>query len=285
MSIKDFIQYKSELPGIEPDTIFSIGNLPISNAMFMGVFVTIIVAAIAFTINRTIKMRPSKFQTVVEIAVQAFLDQCVQVLRSKKVGGQLLPLVGAIFIFFGFSNLITLIPGVTSFTFDGLPVFRTATNDFNMTFPVALGIILLTQWASIRKFGIFKHLGKFFKIKEVLVAVRDGFVEGKKKSFLHGILKAFAKGMLAIVDFFLGLLDIISEVAKAFSLSLRLFGNMFAGDILAALLLGAFALVVPAILVGFNLMVGAIQALVFGVLTAAYYGLAISDDSEPATDS
>jgi len=258
----NFFQHKTELPGIQPDTLFSVGSVPISNAMLLGILVTLGVALTAFFIKKTAKLKPTKFQTAMEIIIQAFFDQCVQILHSKKTAAKLLPLVGTIFVFFGVSNLITLIPGITSFTYDGMTMFRTPTNDFNMTFSVALAILLLTQYASIRKFGIFRHLGKFLKVKEIVVGFKQGF----------------GKGMLAIVNFFLGLLDILSEIAKAFSLSLRLFGNMFAGDILAALLLGAFALVVPAVLVGFNLLVGVIQALVFGVLAAAYYHLAVVDD-------
>ena len=64
-------------------------------------------------------------------------------------------------------------------------------------------------------------------------------------------------------------------MAKVISLSLRLFGNMFAGDVLAAILLGSFALIIPAPWLAMNLLVGVLQALVFGALTAAYYGLAI----------
>ena len=84
-------------------------------------------------------------------------------------------------------------------------------------------------------------------------------------------------------DFFLlliFLLDIVSEVAKVVSLSLRLFGNMYAGDVLAAILLGAFAAIVPVPWLAMNLLVGVLQAMVFGSLTAAYYTLAIEKPDE-----
>jgi len=74
----------------------------------------------------------------------------------------------------------------------------------------------------------------------------------------------------------IGLLDIVSEFAKVISLSLRLFGNMYAGDVLAAILLGTLAIAVPAPWLAMNLLVGVLQALVFGALTAAYYSLAVA---------
>jgi F-type H+-transporting ATPase subunit a len=261
-----FLQHKTELPDIQPDTLFFVGQLPITNAMLLGIMMTLLIVVIAFVVRFSSKERPNRFQVVVEMGVTGFLGFITQIVRDKKVGIQLLPLIGAIFVFFGVSNIITLIPGVTSFTYNGLPMFRTPTNDFNMTFSVALAIIILTQYASMRHFGIFGHLGKFVKIKQVYL----------------GFKKGIGAGMMEVVNFFLGLLDIISEFAKVFSLSLRLFGNMYAGDILAALLMGAIAVAVPAILIGFNLMVGIIQALVFGALTAAYYGLAImKEEAEP----
>ena len=87
---------------------------------------------------------------------------------------------------------------------------------------------------------------------------------------------------MAIIDFLIGLLDIISEFAKVISLSLRLFGNMYAGEILASILLGAFALMVPAPWLAMNLLVAVIQAIVFGSLCAAYYTLAVQNDEESA---
>ena len=162
-------------------------------------------------------------------------------------------------MFFGVSNLIGLIPGVTAFTYNGAPLLRTPTNDFNMTFSIALAMIILTQVVSIKEFGLFGHLGKFIKVKEVIVGFRHGF----------------KSGIMSIVDFVLGLLDIISEIAKVFSLSLRLFGNMYAGEVLMVVLLGAFAVAVPSIWLAMNLLVGVLQAMVFGALTAAYYGLAV----------
>ena len=84
--------------------------------------------------------------------------------------------------------------------------------------------------------------------------------------------------MLAIIDFLIGLLDIISEVAKVISLSLRLFGNMYAGEVLAGVVLGAFALIVPTPLVAMSILVAVLQAVVFGSLTAAYYTLAVQKE-------
>ena len=251
-------------PPIQPETIFSIGGLAMTNAMFLGVLVTLFFTLFSILVTRKLKIKPGKIQLFCEWTVLAFLDLLEKIAGSRKNAEDLLPLVGTLFLFFGVSNLIGLVPGMTSITYGGIPMLRTPTNDFNMTFSIAFAMVALANYASFRAFGLFGHLGKFIKIK--------GIYTGFKQSF--------GKGMLGIVDFVLGLLDIVSEIAKIFSLSLRLFGNMYAGEVMAAVLLGAFAVALPTIWLGFNAFVAVLQAMVFGALTAAYYSLAVTKMEE-----
>ena len=259
-----WFQVKSAPAPIQPDILFEIAGLPMTNAMLMGVVGTLLILILSLIIRFRTKLLPSKFQTVIELSVEAFYKLTAQILGNDRAGRQLLPLIGTIFVFFGFSNLIGLIPGVTSITYNGLPLFRTPTNDFNMTFSVAAAIIIITQFMTIKTIGPFGYIGKFIKVKEVY----------------KGFRKGIGAGMISIVDFLLGLLDIVGEIAKAFSLSLRLFGNMYAGEIMAGVLLGAFALIVPSVWLGFNMFVAVLQAMVFGALTAAYWALAVQKPEE-----
>lgn len=262
----NFLQVSVEQPFVRPDTLFSIGSLAVTNAMLMGVFVSVVLAFFSLIIWKRTKLLPSRFQTLIEATFESFLNLLEMITGNRKKAEVLLPLVGALFLYIGLSNLIGLVPGLTSLTYNGVALFRTPTNDFNTTFSIALAIVILTQIMSIKSFGVFGHLGKYFKFKEVI----------------QGFKKSLGEGVLAIVDFLIGLLDIISEVAKVVSLSLRLFGNMYAGEVLAAILLGAFALLIPAPWLAMNILVGFLQAMVFGSLTAAYYTLA-TEQPEPAT--
>jgi F-type H+-transporting ATPase subunit a len=263
-----FFQVPSDPAPIQPETLFNIGTWPVTNAMLMGVLVSMIVLFLSLIIRFRTTLLPSRFQAVIEIAVESFFSLTAQILGSKQAGHTLLPLIGTIFVFFGLSNVIGLIPGLTSLTLDGVPLLRTPTNDFNMTFSVAFAIIVLTHIMSIKTFGPIGHIGKYIKLKEVVLGFRKGI----------------GAGVLAIVDFFLGLLDIIGEIAKMFSLSLRLFGNMYAGEIMAGVLLGAFAAVIPSVWLGFNLFVAILQAMVFGALTAAYWALAVHNPDPDTVD-
>jgi len=248
-----------ENPGIQPETVFSIGSFPVTNAMIMGTIVTVLLLVIALSIKKQPKKAPSKFAIVMEMIVESFITLLEQITSSKQRALKLLPLIGALFLFIGLSNLITLIPGISSFSYGDVPLFRTPTNDFNVTFSIALAMVILTQIVSLKQFGVFGHLGKYFKFKEVIAGFREGI----------------GAGFIAIIDFLVGLLDIISEIAKVVSLSLRLFGNMYAGEVLTAVLFGALAILVPTPWLAMNLLVGVLQAMVFGALTAAYYMLAV----------
>ncbi|MBT3419158.1 MAG: F0F1 ATP synthase subunit A [Candidatus Magasanikbacteria bacterium] len=259
-----FFQVDAAQPTVQPEAIFSIGSLTVTNAMMLGACITISVLVFFFVASRRLKLKPTSSQSFLEMMVEAFLGLIEQITGNRKAAEQLLPLIGTIFLFFGISNLITLIPGLASITYNEVPLFRSPTNDFNMTFTIALGIVLLSQVMSIKSFGLFAHLGKYVKIKEVVAGFRQGF----------------GKGLISIIDFAIGLLDVVSELAKVLSLSLRLFGNMYAGEVLAAVLLGAFAFAVPTVWLAMNVLVGVLQAMVFGALSAAYYTQAVKQMEE-----
>lgn len=259
-----FLQVQAEKPPLQPDIIFSIGDWPITNSLLMIWLIMILLIIIFFKI-RKFKLNPTgKFQQITEMLYEMMLDFLEQLTGSRKSAIGLFPLIGALFIFIGFSNLIGLIPLLTSVTYNGVAFFRTPTNDFNTTFSLALAMVILTHVASIRDWGIFGHLGKYFKFKEVIL----------------GFKESFGSGMTAIIDFLIGLLDIVSEVAKTISLSLRLFGNMYAGEVLTVVIFAGLAYGLPSIWLAMNLLVAVVQTIVFGSLTAAYYMLAIKPEEE-----
>jgi len=122
-------------------------------------------------------------------------------------------------------------------------------------------MVIIVQAASIKKWGLLKHLSNYFKFHEIINGFRNGFTAG----------------LMGIVHFLIGLLDIISEFARIVSLSMRLFGNMFAGEMLAVILLGFLAYILPVGWMFMNIFTGFVQAMVFGSLTAAYYSLAVKE--------
>jgi F-type H+-transporting ATPase subunit a len=253
-----------EITPIAPEVIFNIAGFPIANSTFFIFFIILLLVGVIVFSVRKFKEIPGGFQAVLEILYEGMEGMVEQITGDKKHTKIIFPMIATMFLYIGISNLIGLIPGITSFTFDGVAIFRSPTADFNTTFALAAGSVLILHVVSIMDWGLFGHLGKFFKFK--------GVIEGFKKSF--------SDGFMAIIDFLIGLLDIIGEIAKVVSLSLRLFGNIYAGEVLAIIILGAFAWVLPSVWTAMNLLVGVIQALVFGSLIAAYYMLSIDPDKE-----
>ena len=259
-----FWRLEREIASVGPEIHGTIFGVPIANSFLLSVGITVLLALVAYFVIRKFKERPDATQNIFEYMYESMLELTTQITGSEERSKKIFPVIGALFVYIGIANLIGLIPGVTSFTYKGDALFRTPTSDFNTTVGLALAMVLLIQVISIKEWGILGYLGRFFKFKEVY----QGFKQG------------IGAGMMAIVEFLVGLLDIIAECAKVISLSFRLFGNMFAGEVLAVLLLSAVAFVVPALWLSLNLLFAVVQAVVFGSLVAAYYSLAVKEDAE-----
>jgi F-type H+-transporting ATPase subunit a len=232
----------------------------------MSLLVIVLIVIFASIFIPRLQELPGKRQNMVEAIYEAIIDLIAQIAGNEIWAKRIFPLVAALFVYIGVANLIGLVPGLTSITYNDAPLLRTPTSDFNTTLGLALGVVAVIQAASISDWGFFGYLGRFFKFKEVYL----------------GFKKGLGAGAMAIVEFLIGLLDIFAEFAKVISLSFRLFGNMFAGEVLALLILGAFAYVIPSAWLTMNILFAVVQTVVFGALAAAYYTLALKPlDTDP----
>jgi F-type H+-transporting ATPase subunit a len=215
---------------------------------------------------RKFKLIPSKFQLLVEDLILFVFNFVKQIVGSETRAKKIFPYVGSVFMFILLANLIPLIPFIGSFEWHGTHLFSAATADFNTTFALALASVVLINLNSVMENGLFSHLGHFIQVKPIIT----------------GFKKSFGDGMLGIINFFVGLIEVIAEFAKIISLSLRLFGNMFAHEVLTIILLGALSIGVPAIWMGMGILVGIVQAVVFMALITVYYSLTIHDAQHDA---
>jgi len=261
----NFLQIERGISGIQPDIVFNIFGYPISNTTLLLSFLFVLLSLYSYFGIRKFTWQGSKAQTLVEMLYEGIVGLIDQITGNRTLSENILPLIGTLLIFIGLSNLIGLVvPGLTSITYDGVSIFRTPTSDFNTTFALAVACILLTHIVSIRDWGLFGHLGKFFQFKEIYL----------------GFKKSPGEGGMAIVGFFIGLLDIISEFAKIIALSLRLFGNMYAGEVLMIVIFGGLAYFLPSLWIAMSLLSAVVQAVVFSLLVAAYYTLAVKPIAE-----
>ena len=266
----DFLRIPREIATVEPSIVFKIFGYPVANSTLMLLVVVVLTGLVAVYVTRRASLSPARMQNVIEVLYERIYGIVAQIVGDERRATLVFPAVAALFVFILVSNILGLVPGLGEIQFAGTQVFRTATSDFNTTFALALGAVLVLQWVSVREWGILAHLGKYFQFAEVY----------------RGFKKGIGAGINALVGFAIGLLDIVGEVAKVVSLSLRLFGNMFAGQVLATIILGGVALAIPALWMSMSLLSAIVQTMVFAFLVTAYYTLAIKpeDAASPPKD-
>ena len=257
------------LPPLAAEIIFHIGPVPISNTIINAFVATLLFAIFAFFLNIGIKKyytsgkAPKGLLNFFESILEVILVQIDNVTKDRKKTIKFLPIVGGIFFFVLVSNWMSQIPGTGTIGLweagELIPIFRPAASDLNLTLAMAIFVVTLSHFLGIAAIGFFKYANKFIKLGDIYQAVKS-----------LSPLKIF----VAIIEFFVGLLEIISEVAKMLSLSLRLFGNIFAGEVLLTVMASLIAYLVPLPFLAMELLVGIVQAMVFSLLTLVYLTIA-----------
>lgn len=259
------------LPPLAAEPIFYISSFPVTNTIINSTLTMLGFVLFAFFVNRAVKKYQGSapkgllnfFERILELLYQYF-DTVTQ---SRKKTIMFLPLVGTLFLFILVSNWIGLLPGINSIgrwlVHDGhvvlVPLFRPANTDLNMTIAMAVVAVVVSHFVGIAMIGFLKYANKFIKLGDLW----HGIKSGKPINILT-----------AVIEFFVGLLEVVSEVAKLLSLSLRLFGNIFAGEVLLTVLAGILPVLLPLPFMALEIIVGVVQATVFSMLTLVYLTVA-----------
>jgi F-type H+-transporting ATPase subunit a len=251
------------IPPIAAEPIAHLGSFAITNSLLTAWIAVGLFVLLAFFVNRKLTHgAPGRFQSAVEALLEFMLGYVDQVTGDRAKSRKFLPLVGTLFLFILACNWMGSIPGVGSITrtvmLDGrledAPLFRPANADLNLTLAMALLTVVTSHIVGMITIGFFAHWNKFIA--------------------LGTIAKGFRKGginiVVGLVEAVVGVIEFISEVAKVASLSLRLFGNIFAGEVLMTVMFGLVAYVVPLPFTFLELIVGVVQATVFSMLALVY---------------
>ncbi len=229
---------------LAPNILGYISGFPVTNTLWVAVLVSIILVllfALARARRRTVPRGLQLFlETIVEGGWKLIRDSS----GSEKVANRLHPFALTVFLLFIVGNLLSFLPGLSSITYRGMPLYRTATTDYNMVLIIALFFIIMVQMVSITTGGVLNYIKKFFNFSSPL-------------------------------NFILGFFDIIGETAKLVSISFRFFGNAFAGEVLVAVLLFIFPYVLPLPFLGIILLSSIVQPAVFALLVMIYIQMAI----------
>ncbi|KKQ24034.1 MAG: ATP synthase subunit a [Candidatus Roizmanbacteria bacterium GW2011_GWC2_37_13] len=237
---------------IKPEIVFHILDFPVTNSLLLSTIVVFVFFLIALKYKReSFNVRKSSFYYFFQFILKSIYSLFESVLGEKTK--YFFPLLFSFFMFIILQNWFGLLPGIGSILVKVqehgeeifIPLFRGGNADLNTTFVLALTSVIMIQVFGIKFLGFKDYLKKFVNLTNPL-------------------------------NFFLGFLEIISEFSKVLSFSFRLFGNIFAGEVLLTIvaflvpILASFPFIILEVFVGF------IQALVFSMLTAVFISGAIA---------
>lgn len=236
---------------ISAEPIFHIGSLTVTNSMITTVIVVglLVILTLLFSRKITKTGKPGRAQLMVEFAVEGIFN-FIESIVGKTKAKAFFPLIATFFFFILFSNWSGLIPGVGTIGMRGIhngheafiPYFRAPTADLNTTLALGLLSIIMVQIFGIKFLGL-KYFKKFFDFSNP-------------------------------INFFVGLLELISDISKIMSFAFRLFGNILAGEILLLVIGFILPVLGPTPFIGLEIFVGFIQALVFMMLSTVFINMA-----------
>lgn len=257
-----------------PETFFQIGEFPVTNTIINTILVDGFLLLLAFFVFKKTSLMPGRFQIVIEYMVGGLYNftQSIAGERAK----QIFPFFMTFFLFILVSNWSGLIPGISTFGLVEqnagkthiIPFIRSTTSDLNTTLALALISLAATHIMSFRALGLTGYLSRFIPFFPFIVSLIKG--KPKLKIDKSGPINLVMSFFNPLVLVFVGALELISEFVKVISLSFRLFGNIFAGEVVLETVSGILAFIFPLPFLMLEVIVGAVQALVFSMLTMAF---------------
>lgn len=257
---------------LSAEHIGSLGGFPITNAMINSVIAMILFLAVAYGIRWQIQRGSGKLTGGAEMLVEKLIDIGDQVTGERNKTLRFLPFFGSVFLFILVSNWLGLIPGTGSIGLwkmeegvrEFIPLLRPATSDLNTTLALAVITLVVSHIIGIRSHGIWNYINRFIRFQDLWSGIRKGGM---------GIFTGF-------VNFFIGFIEIIGEMSRVLSLSLRLFGNILAGEILLGVIGSLIAFAAPLPFMALEIIVGIVQAIIFAVLALVYITIATTEHEQ-----
>ena len=244
------------MPHIEiaAERLIELFGMPITNTLITSWIVVGFLVLSAVLFQKRVTRVPKGAQNIAEFFVEKLLGLMEGVIGSREKAERYFPIVATLFIFILISNWFGIFPGVGSLGLieehEGRPVFvpllRSAASDVNTTLALAAIAVILINLMGIASAGVWRYVSRFISFK-------------------------------GPIDFFVGILEFISEFAKIISFAFRLFGNIFAGEVLLVITAFLIPYFVPIPFLMLELFVGFIQALVFAMLTTVFISIATAE--------
>lgn len=223
-------------------------GLPITNTLITSWIVMALLVSIAWYVGSRVSLVPGRLQTLFETAFSYIYDYIAETLESRDMARTFFPLLVTMFLFVFTANLLEFTPGIGSIYYgeDHAPLLRSVNTDLNVTLALAIIAFFTIEITGIMALGAVKYGSKFITFKSPI---------------------AFA----------IGIIELFSEMARLVSFSFRLFGNIFAGEVLILVITYFVPYFLPVPLMLFEVFVGFIQATIFALLTLFFIKLAVAE--------
>lgn len=262
IQLTQFAAENSPHVSLAADHIFNIWGIPITNSILMGIMgYALLIWMFVYTVH--VVKNNKKRNTFVKLMVWAYeglYNTVLQVVGDKEIAKKFAPLPIAMFFFVIVQYYLGILPFVGPITIDGVPLFRGFAADLNTTFGLAILMLVTAQIYAIKVHGFFGNAGRY---------LRNPFKDP--------------------AGAFEGILEIFAEFSRTIALSMRLFGNVFAGEVLlvmVAFLTDYFSVAALPPFYIFELFIGGIQAYIFFMLTTVFVSLGLmSHGSHESADS
>ena len=227
-------------------------DFTISSSLFTGWIVMALIILLAFVMSRGIKVSPTGRQNALEYVYEGLANLATSLGGPK--ARRYVPAFVAFFLFILISNWSGLFPGVGR-----TEQLRAPTSDVNTTIGLALVAFVMFHVEGVRALGVRRYLGKFFSLR----------------AFKDGIGAGFIALFVGVIEFFL-------EFIKPVTLAMRLFGNIYGGEVALGVITGLTIALIPVAMVGLEFLLNFMQALIFAVLTLMFTIIATEshDDHE-----
>jgi F-type H+-transporting ATPase subunit a len=232
---------------LKPEVLGSIGFLPITNTLIVSWMVIIILIVAGILAGRKVSLVPSGLQNFFELVLDYGYNTVHEMVGNRTY--VIFPVVMTFFLYIITANWIGLFPGFGTIGFNAVehgetvfvPLFRSINSDLNMTLSLAIVSAVITHIFAIKFTGLKSYLKHWFSINPIFL--------------------------------FVGLLEVVGEFTKVLSLSFRLFGNIFAGEVVLTTVAKIFAFLIPLPFYFLEIIVGFVQASVFMMLTLVFMSI------------
>lgn len=222
-------------PPLFGETFFSFLGIDFTNTFILAIFFALLMVVLFLIGFKKKEIIPGKTQNFFEFILESLFSLFDSMSGDRKKTEEIFPLVATLFIFILINNLLAVLPGVGVFHF-----LRPPSSDLHFTLALAIFSMGFIHFSAIKKLGGGKYLKKFIILDSPVL-------------------------------FFVGMLEALGEITKTASLGIRLFGNLFAGEILLVVIAFMIPFIAPLPFLGLEIFVGFIQALVFSSLITVFY--------------